>query len=116
MFTVNMGPNELKNFTINAIWKVVGDILGRPKPVGCSLGCKRLPGMFSVNMGLNQPRIVTKECNFEGHGGHLGVTEACWVLCGFRKAPRKISGAVSGGSWALLGVVLGHPGRPLGAK
>ena len=72
--------------------------------------------MFTVNMGLNELKIVTKECYLEGHGVHLRVTEACWVLCGFRKAPRKIWGAVSGGSWALLGVVLGHPGRPLGAK
>ena len=48
--------------------------------------------MFTVNMGPNEPKIFTKECNLEGRGGHLGASEACWVLIGLQDAPRDVHG------------------------
>ena len=61
-------------------------------------------------------KILKKLDHFGCPGGHSGVFSASWVHCAVQKAVRSVSGAVSGGSWALLGVVLGRPGRQLGAK
>ena len=33
---------------------------------------------------------VTNECNLKGSGGHLGASEACWVLLGVQKASRDV--------------------------
>ena len=53
---------------------------------------------------------------WEGPGGHFWRSEACWVRSSLPKGPRAVSGAVLGGSWALLGAVLACPGRQHGAK
>ena len=58
------------------------------------------------------PQILEKWGHFKCPGGHFGVFPASWVHC----AVQSVSGAVSGVSWALLGAVLGRPGRQFGAK
>ena len=52
----------------------------------------------------------------EGPGGHFWRSEASWVRFSLPEGLGAVSGAVLGGSWALLGAVLGCPGRQLGAK
>ena len=52
----------------------------------------------------------------EGPGGHFWSSEASWVRFALPEGLGAVSGAVLGGSWALLGAVLGCPGRQLGAK
>ena len=52
----------------------------------------------------------------EGPGGHFWRSEACWVRFALPEGLGAVSGAVLGGSWALLGAVLGRPGRQLAAK
>ena len=52
----------------------------------------------------------------EGPGGHVSRSEASWVRFALPEGLGAVSGAVLGGSWALLGAVLGCPGRQLGAK
>ena len=53
---------------------------------------------------------------FEGPGGHFSRSEASWVRFALPEGLGAVSGAVLGGSWALLGAVLACPGRQLGAK
>ena len=52
----------------------------------------------------------------EGRGGHVWRSEASWVCFALPEGLGTVWGTVLGGSWALLGAVLGCPGRQLGAK
>ena len=52
----------------------------------------------------------------EGPGGHFWSSAASWVRFALPEGLGAVSGAVLGGSWALLGAVLACPGGHLGAK
>ena len=52
----------------------------------------------------------------EGPGNNFWRSEACWVRFALPESLGAVSGAVVGGCWALLGAVLGCPGRQLAAK
>ena len=63
--------------------------------------------------GLEDPR---KLAHFGGSWGHFWSSAASWVRFALPEGLGAVSGAVLGGSWALLGAVLACPGRQLGAK
>ena len=62
------------------------------------------------------PKIHSNWLILKSPGVHFWRSEASWVRFVLPEHLGTVSDAVPGDSWALLGAVLGRPGRQLGAK